>query len=89
MREQAPLVLEEDEGASDEDASLHGASAAADDAHEARPRNVSGVAHLKRGDAAAALGQSDVVVKATYRMAGAHHSFLETHVSVVRRLSLS
>ncbi|OLB92056.1 MAG: hypothetical protein AUI15_21730 [Actinobacteria bacterium 13_2_20CM_2_66_6] len=84
MREQSALVLEEEEGASDEDASLHGASAAADDAPEERPRNVSGVAHMKRGDADAALKGAEVVVKATYRMAGAHHSFLEPHVAVVR-----
>src|SRR2546430_2794554 len=83
MREQSALVLEEEEGASDEDASLHGASAAADDAPEERPRNVSGVAHMKRGDADAALKQSEVVVKATYRMAGAHHSFHQAPRSVV------
>ena len=84
MQEQSPLVLEEEEGASEEDASIHGASAAADDAPEERPRNVSGVAHLKRGDAEAALKKSDVVIKATYRIAGAHHSFMEPHVAVVR-----
>src|SRR5260370_11586064 len=75
MLDQAPLVLEEEESASEEDASLHGASAAADDAPEERPRNVSGVAHLKRGDVESALKQAGVVVKETYRMAGAHHSF--------------
>jgi CO/xanthine dehydrogenase Mo-binding subunit len=84
MRDDAPLVLDEPESASEEDASIHGASAEADDAPEARPRNVSGVAHIKRGDVAAALQQADVVVKGTYRIAGAHHSFLEPHVSMVR-----
>lgn len=84
MREQAPLVLDEEEDGNEEDASLHGASAAADDAPDERPPNVSGVAHVKRGDAAAALKQSDVVVKASYRIAGAHHSFLEPHVAIVR-----
>jgi len=84
MSDKASLVLEEEEGANDEDASLHGASAAADDAPEERPRNVSGVAHLRRGDTEAALKKSDVVVKATYRIAGAHHSFMEAHVAVVR-----
>ncbi|HSS59879.1 MAG TPA: xanthine dehydrogenase family protein molybdopterin-binding subunit [Candidatus Limnocylindrales bacterium] len=84
MRGDAPLVLEEDEEASDEDASLHGGSAAADDAPEERPRNVSGVAHLKRGDVDSALAGADVVVRGTYRIAGAHQSFIEPHVAVVR-----
>src|SRR4029077_10753092 len=84
MREGAPAVLDEEESASDEDASLHGASAEADEAPDERPRNVSGVAHLKRGDAEAALRQSDVVIRATYRMAGAHHSFLEPHIAIAR-----
>src|SRR5712692_4357386 len=84
MREQAPPVLDEEEDASEEDASLHGASAAADDAPDERPPNVSGVAHIKRGDAEAALKQSDVVVKGRYRIAGAHHSFMEPHVAIVR-----
>jgi CO/xanthine dehydrogenase Mo-binding subunit len=84
MREGAPAVLDEDESASDEDASLHGASAEADEAPDERPRNVSGVAHLKRGDAEAALRQSDVVIRATYRMASAHHSFLEPHIAIAR-----
>src|SRR5216110_932636 len=47
----------------DEDASIHGASAAADDAPEERPRNVTGVAHLRRGDAERALEQADVVIR--------------------------
>src|SRR5256885_8444010 len=46
MQDAAPLVLDQDETASDEDASLHGASAEADEAPEERPRNVSGVAHI-------------------------------------------
>ncbi|HET7420977.1 MAG TPA: xanthine dehydrogenase family protein molybdopterin-binding subunit [Candidatus Dormibacteraeota bacterium] len=84
MRDTAPLVLDEEESASEEDASIHGASAGADQAQEERPRNVSGVAHIKRGDVETALSQADVVVKGTYRMPGAHHSFLEPHISVVR-----
>jgi CO/xanthine dehydrogenase Mo-binding subunit len=84
MREDAPAVLDEAESASDEDASLHGASADADASPEERPRNVSGVAHIKRGDAEAGLKQADVVVKGTYRIAAAHHSFLEPHVAVVQ-----
>jgi CO/xanthine dehydrogenase Mo-binding subunit len=84
MQESAPLVLDQDESASAEDASIHGASAEADEAPEERPRNVSGVAHIKRGEVEAALKQSDVVVKGTYRIAGAHHSFMETHIAAVR-----
>src|SRR5438445_2753237 len=84
MDERSPLVLDEAEAADDDDASVHGASAAADRAPEERPRNVTGVAHLKRGDVDAALKQADVVVRETYRFAGAHHSFLEPHVAVAR-----
>ena len=84
MTDQSPLVLGEHEAADDEDASIHGASAAADDAPEERPRNVTGVAHLRRGDAERALEQADVVIRETYRFAGAHHSFMEPHVAVVR-----
>ena len=84
MRAQSPLVLDEEEGADDEDASLHGASAAADDAPEERPRNVSGVAHIKRGNVDEALRGADVVISGTYRIAGAHQSFLEPHIAVAR-----
>lgn len=84
MHDASPLVLDEDETASEEDASIHGASAEADEAPEARPRNVSGVAHLKRGDTDAALNQADSVVKGAYRIAGAHQSFIEPHIAVVQ-----
>src|SRR5260370_11208367 len=83
MAAQAPLVLGEAEAADAQDASLHGASAAADGAPDERLRNVTGVAHLKRGDTDAALKAADVVVKGTYRIAGAHQSFMEPHVAVV------
>ena len=84
MRPDAAQVLAEDETANEEDASIHGASAAADEAPEDRPRNVSGVAHLTRGDTAAALKSAEVVISATYEIGRAHQSFLEPHVSVVR-----
>jgi CO/xanthine dehydrogenase Mo-binding subunit len=84
MRDSAPLVLDVEESASEEDASIHGASAEADAAPEERPRNVSGVSHLKRGDVESALKQADVLVKGTYRMPGAHHSFMEPHVAAAR-----
>jgi len=84
MRPEAAKVLDEDETASEEDASIHGASAAADEAPKDRPRNVSGVAHLTRGDTDAALKSADVVIAATYDIGRAHHSFMEPHVAVVR-----
>ena len=84
MRADSPLVLDVDEAASDEDASLHGASAAEDEADEERPRNVSGVAHIRRGNVDDALRGADLVVRGTYRIAGAHHSFLEPHVAIAR-----
>src|SRR5207244_336492 len=49
-----------------------------------RPPNVSGVAHLTRGDTDAALKSADIVISATYEIARAHQSFMEPHVSVVR-----
>ncbi len=84
MTADAPVVLEESESASGEDASLHGASTASTSSSEERPPNVSDIVHLQRGDAAAALASADVVVKGTYRFAGTHHGFIEPHVSVVR-----
>src|SRR5258708_30864448 len=84
MAAQAPLVLGEAEAADAQDASLHRASAAADRAPDERLRNVTGGAHLKRGDPDAALKAADVVVKGTYRIAGAHQSFMEPHVAGVR-----
>lgn len=84
MGDGAPLVVEEEEDGGGEDASLHGASAADDQATDERPRNVSGVAHVKRGDADAALRDADVVVRGTYRIAGAHQSFLEPHVAIAQ-----
>ena len=84
MRDGAPLVMDEEEDGGGQDASLHGASAADDEADEERPRNVSGVAHVKRGDAERALAGADVVVRGTYRIAGAHQSFMEPHIAVVQ-----
>ena len=84
IRPDAAQVLAEDEAASEEDASIHGASAAADEAPTDRPPNVSGVAHLTRGDIDAALKSADIVISATYEIARAHQSFMEPHVSVVR-----
>ncbi|HYM67093.1 MAG TPA: xanthine dehydrogenase family protein, partial [Patescibacteria group bacterium] len=80
----APLVMPADDESEADEASIHGASAAADGAPDERPRNVSGIAHLKRGDVESALAKADVVVKASYRIAGVHHAFLEPHVCSVR-----
>lgn len=82
--DRSPAVLDEDEQASEEDASIHGASTASEEDAPSKPRNVSSVVHMKRGDVGAALEQSDVVIRATYEIAGAHHSFLEPHNAVVR-----
>jgi len=84
IRPDAAQVLAEDEAASEEDASIHGASAAADETPPDRPPNVSAVAHLTRGDTDAALKSADIVISATYEIARAHQSFMEPHVSVVR-----
>src|ERR1019366_3275164 len=36
------------------------------------------------GDVDAGLAEADAVIKASYRIAGVHHSFIEPHVSMVR-----
>ena len=84
MRDDAPLTLEKDEEADEGTASIHGAATGNESEPEDHPRNVSDVATLVHGDTAAALKSSDVVVKGSYRIAAAHHSFMEPHVSVVR-----
>lgn len=84
MGADAPQVLAEREEASEEAASIHGASTASESAAGNMPPNVTDVAHLTRGDAAAALASADVVVRGTYRIAGAHQGFMETHIAVVR-----
>ncbi|MFI5168671.1 MAG: xanthine dehydrogenase family protein molybdopterin-binding subunit, partial [Thermoanaerobaculales bacterium] len=84
MREGSPLVLEPSDESSEGDASMHGAATDSESEPVVRPRNVSAVATFKRGDAGAGLKSSDTVIKATYRIAGVHHSFIEPHVSMVR-----
>jgi CO/xanthine dehydrogenase Mo-binding subunit len=84
MRDGAPEVLEADAEGSEGDASMHGAATESESEPVQRPPNVSSVATYKRGDVAAGLAEADVIVKATYRMAGVHHSPIETHVSMVR-----
>lgn len=84
MRDDSPLVLEAGEEANAENASIHGAAAGEEAAPEAKPRNVSGTVRMRRGDAAAALSSAEVVVKARYEIAGAHHGFLEPHVAAAR-----
>ena len=80
----APLVLDEDETADADDASIHGGSTATEEHTPERPRNVSSVVHLKRGDVDRGLKESDLVVTASYDIAGAHQSFIEPHVAVAR-----
>ena len=84
MRHDAPEVLEANAEGSEGDASMHGAATDSESDPVQRPRNVSSVATFKRGDVGAGLAEADAVVKATYRIAGVHHSFIETHVSMVR-----
>src|ERR1700704_4693174 len=84
MRAGAHEVLEPDAEGSEADASMHGAATEAESTTVQRPRNVSSVASFKRGDVAGGLASADTVIKATYRLSGVHHSFIEPHVSVVR-----
>jgi len=84
MRDGAPLVILENEGPDEDQAGIHGASTADESAPVDRPRNVTDLAHLTRGDVESALAGADVVVKGTYRAAGVHHSPMEPHVSMVR-----
>src|SRR5215472_30550 len=84
MRDASPMVLDEAETADEADASLHGASAAEEQDSGERIRNVSGVAHLVRGDVEQAMKTADVVVRGEYRVAGVHQSFMEPHVAVAR-----
>jgi CO/xanthine dehydrogenase Mo-binding subunit len=84
MGDESPEVLDVEEEASEEDASMHGAGGGGETEPVNRPRNVTSVASLKRGDVAAALAAADVVVRGTYSLAGVHHTALEPHVSMVR-----
>jgi len=84
MRDESAIVLDVEEEASEGDASMHGAGTDAESEPVEKPRNVSSVAAARRGDVAAALAASDVVVKGTYDIAGVHHTAMEPHVSIVR-----
>jgi CO/xanthine dehydrogenase Mo-binding subunit len=84
MRDDAPEVLEADSEGSEEDASMHGAATEAESEPVKGPRNVSSVATFKRGNVEAGLASADAIVKATYRLAGVHHSYIEPHVTMVR-----
>ena len=78
MKDASPLVLEEKSEGFD-DVSIHGGADTETEA-EQKPRNVTSVARQKRGDAAAGLAGSEVVVEGRYVMPGAHQGFLEPHV---------
>ena len=84
MKDSAPLVLDEDEELDEGEASMHGAGSANESEAVEKPRNVSAVATLKHGDVDAAMAAADVTVKATYSIAGVHHTPMEPHVSTVR-----
>jgi CO/xanthine dehydrogenase Mo-binding subunit len=85
MRGDAPEVREADAEGSEGDASMHGAATESESEPIQRPRNVSSVATFKRGAVDAGLAEADAVIKATYRIAGVHHAFIEPHVSMVRQ----
>ncbi|HKW60810.1 MAG TPA: xanthine dehydrogenase family protein molybdopterin-binding subunit [Candidatus Dormibacteraeota bacterium] len=84
MDDSSPAVLDEAETADEDDASAHGASTATEEEPGDRPRNTTGVVAQKRGDVDAALKESPQVVRGVYRIARAHHSFMEPHVAIVR-----
>ena len=84
MKAGAPEVLDAGATDSEGDASMHGAATESASESVERPRNVSSVAYYKRGDVAGGLAGAEVIVKATYRLARVHHSFIEPHVSIVR-----
>ncbi len=84
MKTGAPEVLEAGATDSEGDASMHGAATESASESVERPRNVSSVASYKRGDVEGGLAEAEVTVRATYRLARVHHSFIEPHVSIVR-----
>jgi CO/xanthine dehydrogenase Mo-binding subunit len=86
MGDGAGRVLDTEEEADAADASMHGAGTDTETngSEPKKPSNVSSVLSLKRGDTAAALKSADTVIKATYSLAGVHHSPLEPHVAMVR-----
>jgi CO/xanthine dehydrogenase Mo-binding subunit len=84
MRAGSPKVMDVEEEASEEDAAMHGAGGGGETEPANRPRNVSSVASVRRGDAAAALAASDVVIRQAYSVAGVHHAPMEPHVSTIR-----
>jgi CO/xanthine dehydrogenase Mo-binding subunit len=79
-----PAVLDETETADEDDAAVHGASTATEEEPVDRPRNTTSVVNQKKGDAAGALQEAHTVVRGTYVIGRAHHSFMEPHVSIVR-----
>ena len=84
MKAGAPEVLEPGATDSEGDASMHGAATESASESVERPRNVSSVASYERGDVEGGLAEAEVTVRATYRLARVHHSFIEPHVSIVR-----
>lgn len=89
MAEDAPKVRDLPAAGAEEQA-MHAAVAAGLEEETAkRPANVSNAMHFKRGDTAAALAESDVVVEGTYTSAYVHQGYLETQTCVVEPVSSS
>ena len=84
MRPDSPEVLEAGAEGSEADASIHGAASSSESEPVQHPRNVSSVASFRRGDVVAGLAAAEAVIRATYRLSGVQHSFLEPHVALVR-----
>jgi CO/xanthine dehydrogenase Mo-binding subunit len=79
LREDAPLVLPETHGESEE-ASVHGAASAETENAPQPVGNVSSQVELRRGDLEQGLAASAVRVEHAFSLARVHHGFLEPHV---------
>jgi CO/xanthine dehydrogenase Mo-binding subunit len=85
MAADAPAVLDTDVAGMVDAATHGGGGEGPEETHtEDLPGNVTALNRSSRGDAAAGLAASDVVVKASYHVAGVTHGFIEPHVVIAR-----
>ena len=83
MRADAPRVSEPGDAESDEaELAMHGASPGGGSLDEPTAPNIASTIHLRRGDAAAAMREADVVVERTYRTSMVHQGYLEPQAAV-------